>query len=67
MVIKGYLLCSFGVPRGILRPTQGAGSLLPGISLGAASLFPSPSLAQKGCLVLARAKQLLGNGMGRAS
>ena len=64
---KGYLKGSFGVPRVILRPTQGAGSLLPRSSLGAASLHPSPSLAQKGCLGLGRAKQLLGCGMARAS
>ena len=60
MDIKGYLGGSFGVPRGILRPTQGAGSLLPRSSIGVAMPFPYPSLAQKGCLSEAGAKHLRG-------
>ena len=48
MESKGYLRCTFGVPRGILRPTQGAGTLYPRSSLGTARHYPSPSLAQRG-------------------
>lgn len=35
---KGYLRCTFGVPRGILRPILGAGSSYPRGSPNAASL-----------------------------